>query len=135
MPSLTGLRLRVAAGIALVCFMLTACTDRGPQPSASHASSEQVAVPREVAVPKLVGSTTGVADRRLRDAGLHLEVHVTGTPEGLQPDGWIVSQKPSPGGRVSKGSVVTVDAVCTPKPCPSPIGGQSIYDPCTCATR
>jgi len=87
-------------------------------------------------VPNVVGVTTEVADVRLGAIGLLLEVNTTGgTPEAGQPDGLVRSQSPAAGTVVSAGSVVTVDAVCAPKPCPSPIGGAHIYDPCTCAMR
>ncbi len=119
----------IGAATALACIVLTACTGGGPQPSPTQGS------PKGVAVPNVVGLTTTAADRTLQTERLLLEVNPTGTPVGNQPDGLVVSQKPAGGARVSRGSVVTVDALCTPKPCPSPIGGQVIYDPCTCATR
>src|SRR5437879_12684850 len=99
--------------------MLTACTGGHAQPYPTETP------PRSgPAVPNVVGVTTGVADVRLRAAGLLLKVKTTGaTPEATQPDGLVQSQSPAAATIVSAGSVVTVGAVCTPKPCPSPIGG------------
>jgi beta-lactam-binding protein with PASTA domain len=115
-------RLISLAGVAMTACLLAACT-KPPSP------------PPGVTVPNVVGVTTMVADGRLQAADLLLEVNATGPSIPTKPDGLIQSQVPSPGTDVPVGSTVTVRAVCTPKPCPSPIGGQHIYDPCTCATR
>ncbi len=114
----------------LAGLVLTACTGGSAQPSPTEAPTVS-----GQAVPDVVGVTTGVADVRLRAAGLFMEVNADGLPNASQPDGLVQGQSPTAGTVVSAGSVVTVEAVCTPKPCPSPIGGAHIYDPCRCATR
>jgi beta-lactam-binding protein with PASTA domain len=115
----------------LAVLMFTACTGGHVQPSPTETPGRS-----GPAVPNVVGVTTGVADVRLRAVGLLLEVNTTeGMPEATMPDGLVQRQSPAAGTVVSAGSVVTVDAVCTPKPCPSPIGAAHVYDPCTCATR
>jgi hypothetical protein len=123
----------IRAGIGAF-IVLTACTSAA-QPSSTQASRATQAGPRTAIVPNLVGMTTQVADRGIKDAGLLLKVNMTGLPVATQPDGLIQSQVPPAGSVIVAGAIVKVDAVCVPKPCPSPTGGRQIYDPCTCASR
>ncbi len=113
-------------------IVLAACTG-GARPSPTQVAQASSGA---ATVPNVVGVTTRVADQRIQAAGLLLEVELTGTlPEASQPDGLIQSQVPSAGTVITVGTIVTVRAVCVPKPCGSPTGGRHIYDPCTCATR
>jgi hypothetical protein len=123
----------ISAGIG-VSIMLTACTG-GAQPSSTQASQSAQASPNTATVPNVVGVTTQVADRRVKHAGLLLNVRLTGLPMATQPDGLIQSQIPPAGTITAVRTSVRVNAVCVPKPCPSPTGGGQIYDPCSCATR
>ena len=82
-------------------------------------------------VPNVIGLTTEQADIRLQQAGLLLGVQ----PIGGGTDRVITTQSPAPEGRLVAGTSVHVAARCFAAPCPFPGAGETIYDPCTCASR
>ncbi|MEA2124835.1 MAG: eukaryotic-like serine/threonine-protein kinase [Solirubrobacteraceae bacterium] len=62
--------------------------------------------PTEVAVPKVVGQTSEVASARLNNLGF--EVSLQQLPNRDVPEGVVARQRPNPGERADKGSIVTI---------------------------
>jgi serine/threonine-protein kinase len=67
--------------------------------------------PVTIAVPRLVGATTGDAKARIRDLGLRWSVNPV---ESGKPEGTVVGQSPSAGTRLRKGQAVTLEVSTGP---------------------
>jgi beta-lactam-binding protein with PASTA domain len=82
-------------------------------------------------MPSLIGLTRNDASDRLDDIGVEYFVDPAGPPL----DDTVIGQRPKPGTPLSARHRVVIVVRCQPAPCPSPAKGESIYDPCSCATR
>ena len=69
--------------------------------------------PEQVTVPDVTGLSQASAESRLRDA--HLEVEVDEQDSEDVPEGDVISQNPSAGAKLARGSTVTI-TVSTGKP-------------------
>lgn len=107
---------------------------RPPQPTGSNGVPNVIGTPQPTGssgVPNVIGLTTDQADLLLQQAGLLLEVRPVGGMDRV-----ITTQLPAPGAKLVPGTSVHVSARCFAIPCPAPTGaGETIYDPCTCASR
>jgi hypothetical protein len=83
----------------------------------------------------LVGLTRVRAIETLLQLGLNVRVLPLGKPPRAAREDEVARQIPFPGSAVVPGAEVLIGAYCVPAPCPSPDEGETIYDPCTCATR
>src|SRR5205085_8165233 len=61
---------------------------------------------KDVVVPGVVGDTQVVAQQKLQDAGL--KVNVKSEPNSANPPGQVLQQAPTGGARVKKGSTVQI---------------------------
>ncbi len=89
-------------------------------PAANQEIFQPVAVPKLVTMPKLVPGNTRDADALARRAGVTLKrVDVAGPPGALP--GTVITQAPSPGTKVTQGSVVVIEATAGIPPPTAPV--------------
>jgi hypothetical protein len=88
-----------------------------------------------IEVPALVGLGRVRAIETVLSLGLNVRVLPLGPPPKNKRKDEVARQVPFAGTGVVPGGEVLIGAYCLPAPCPSPAGGETIYDPCTCATR
>ena len=80
-------------------------------------------------VPDLTGMTTDAARKALADAGLQLNSQVKEEPSSDTPAGEVITQTPSQGSQVSKGTKVTITVSSGPEEVRVPVvTGQSLED-------
>jgi hypothetical protein len=125
----------LAVGVA-IGFGLGAITFRSPQPTLPQASSPP---PSPVAtgagiMPPLIGLQRTDAEVKLRAAGILFKV-VPVQPQAQASAGRVLAQHPAAGTSVAPKDEATITVICVPLPCPTPTGGKTIYDPCSCAMR
>lgn len=82
-------------------------------------------------VPDVTGLQREWAEVVLKSVGLLPVVN----PVGGADDDVVVAQNPRPGVNAPSASTVLMDVRCFPAPCPAPRAGETIYDPCSCASR
>ncbi len=129
-------RVRGVAGLASVVFAVAvACGSATPaQLPPSAPVTPPSASTQAVRVPELIGKSRVRAIRAVLQLALNVRVVPLGRPKG-RPRDRVARQVPLPGSRVPLGAEVVLAVYCSPRPCPSPPPGRTIYDPCTCATR
>ncbi len=135
-----GFRLRIIPALSsaatsreVVLYQWPAATTTVPSGTTVILAVAQPQLPiagQGTTVPNLIGLNTVQANQSLATAGLLLEVDPVGGKNAL-----VLFQSPLAGTSAAPGSTVVVRASCFPAPCPSPGKGQTIFDPCTCASR
>jgi beta-lactam-binding protein with PASTA domain len=81
--------------------------------------------PAQVAVPDVTGMSQSQAESAIRGAGLAVGT-VTPSTSPSVPSGDVISQAPSPGAKVDKGSSVSIVVSSGPPPSPSPSPSPSL---------
>ena len=82
-------------------------------------------------VPDVTGLPRDWAELVLTSVGLLPTVNtIAGSNDDV-----VVAQTPTPGTKAPLQSIVQLDVRCAPLPCPGSPPGQTIFDPCSCASR
>jgi hypothetical protein len=117
--------------------MASACTGPIPAPTPRPAPSTASVTPTPATIeaPALVGLSRVRAIETVLSLGLNVRVLPLGRPPQNKRKDEVARQVPFAGSDVVPGAEVLIGAYCLPAPCPSPAEGETIYDPCTCATR
>jgi hypothetical protein len=125
------------AGLVTVALLAAGCTGPGPGPTPSPGPTTPAVSPTvaSVEVPALVGLSRVRAIETVLSLGLNVRVLPLGKPPNSSKKDEVARQVPFPGSGVALGAEVLIGAYCLPAPCPSPDEDETIYDPCTCATR